>query len=191
MTFAPALPELCVPTVSGRVVNIVDPHPASIHIRDIAVGLCNTCRYAGQIEQFYSVAQHSVLVSLLVPPALAQHGLLHDAAEAYLHDLAPAVKFLVGPLYRPVEDRLQDVIYAAFGLSSLSESDKAIIKQADKHVAQAEMRSFRFASLGGDVCMTEEFEPVLALDPARARAQFMDRFNELLADRAGTKERYR
>lgn len=188
MTKAPAPHEFCVPTVSGRVVNIFEPKQASIHIRDIAVGLGNTCRYAGQIEQFYSVAQHSVLVSLLVPPALAQYGLLHDAAEAYLHDLAPAVKFLVGPLYRPVEDRLQDVIFEAFGLPLLPEADKALIKLADMRVAKAEMRSFNFESVGGERCMTEEFEPVIALDPVSARVQFMDRFNELRAESAGKTE---
>lgn len=173
-------PMHCVPTLSGSLVNILDPKADSIRMTDIAVGLGNTCRYAGQIEQFYSVAQHSVIVSRMVEGRLAPYGLLHDASEAFLHDLAPAVKELVGPLYRPVEDRLQEVIYAAFGLAPLSEVDKAAINRADKQVAIAEMHRFGLAGEALDGPLMAIADPVIAMDPSSAKACFKQRFSELL-----------
>lgn len=168
-----------VPTVSGERVNILEPRAEMIRILDIATGLANTCRYAGQIQQFYSVAQHSVIVSRIVPERLAPYGLLHDAAEAYMHDLGPAIKLMVGAVYRPVEDRLQDVIYQCFGLHPLGKEDKLLVKHADGEAALAEMSRFGIAGRSGNRMALASADPVVALDPVKARVGFLDRFSEL------------
>ncbi len=54
-----------------------------IDINDIAVSLSNICRFAGHLSHFYSVAQHAVLCSQLVPQEFAFEALMHDATEAY------------------------------------------------------------------------------------------------------------
>lgn len=173
--------RLEVPTLSGQRVNLLNPDPSTIKIVDISAGLSNCCRFVGQLANFYSVAQHSVVVSRIVHPRLALYGLLHDATEAYMHDLGPAVKNLVGSLYRPIEDQLQEVIFRAYGLPPLSAEDKAHLKWADRQANAAEIRHFGIAPaepllVGLDHMLDE---PIIPLDPRPARICFTTRFDEL------------
>lgn len=101
-------------TFTGRVVDLSAPRVEDIHLLDISRGLSHLCRFAGQLGRFYSVAQHSIMVSKLVDPQYAKVGLMHDASEAYMGDLSRNLKhhpLLEG--YRILEDRLQGVIYMA------------------------------------------------------------------------------
>jgi hypothetical protein len=169
------------PHFRGQRVNLLDPDPSTIKIVDISTGLSNCCRFVGQLAHFYSVAQHSVVVSRIVHPRLALYGLLHDATEAYMHDLGPAVKNLVGSLYRPIEDQLQDAIFRAYGLPPLSAEDKAHLKWADRQANAAEIRHFGIApaeplSVALDHMLDE---PIIPLDPRPARICFTTRFDEL------------
>lgn len=104
-------------TFSGLELDILNPHPDQISIIDIAHGLSNLCRYTGQTRFFYSVAQHSVLVATYLEkkygPAEAFAGLLHDASEAYMGDVATPLKKLL-PEYISLEHRLQMMINEKF-----------------------------------------------------------------------------
>ena len=75
-------------TASGKKFWTLNPIVDDIDIMDIAHALANKCRFTGHCKRFYSIAQHSVLVSQLVSDIYALEGLLHDAAEAYMPDLA-------------------------------------------------------------------------------------------------------
>src|SRR5881392_3435793 len=66
MDHAPPAPGPYLQTVSGRFVNPFDPDPEQLDIGDIARALANVCRFGGHCRSFYSVAQHSVIVSELV-----------------------------------------------------------------------------------------------------------------------------
>ena len=82
-------------TRSGRRLYLQNPNAGQIHIDDIAHGLAHQCRFNGQTNKFYSVAQHSVMVASILPPELRLAGLLHDAAEAYLGDSVQPLKELL------------------------------------------------------------------------------------------------
>ena len=82
-------------TFTGKHFYPLDPKPEDFDLVDIAHSLANTCRFRGHVRRFFSVAEHSVNVSKLaegIDPGAAVQGLLHDAAEAYLSDLASPLK---------------------------------------------------------------------------------------------------
>lgn len=84
----------------GRCFDLANPDPDMIDVQDIATSLSRLCRFNGHGRIYYSVAEHSVLVSMLVAKAIDDTGcidralslqiqlmaLLHDAPEAYLGD---------------------------------------------------------------------------------------------------------
>lgn len=104
-------------TYSGKIIDFDDIQKSEIDIRDIAHGLSNTCRYAGQCRSFYSVATHSFLLSSIAEDVeLAKYLLLHDATEAYMVDLPKPLKSMI-PKYEAIEAELQDHIFEFFGLA--------------------------------------------------------------------------
>ena len=52
---------------SGNYFDLQDPSASRFEVTDIAHALSNICRFTGHTRQFYSVAEHSVLCSYLVP----------------------------------------------------------------------------------------------------------------------------
>lgn len=103
-------------TYTGKKFYPLDPDPDSIDIVDIAHALSNTCRFSGHTKKFYSVAQHSYCVSLLCGEH-ALYGLLHDASEAYLHDISTPVKHSPEMYaYRDAEFWLQGMILVKYGI---------------------------------------------------------------------------
>lgn len=97
-----------------------DPDESVINIVDIAHATALNCRFNGHIHEFYSVAQHCVHAAELLLAQynsieLALAGLLHDASEAYIADLAsPIKKGIVG--YKQVEQKIQEAIYSKYKL---------------------------------------------------------------------------
>lgn len=123
-----------------------DPSPKDVSIEDIAWHLSMKCRYTGASTKFYSVAQHSVLVSLCVPRHLELAALLHDAAEAYLPDIARPIKdrFYVcfnEHVYRfdELEERIVDVIFNKFGVDVWM-YEHPEIEKADVRIGMTEKR---------------------------------------------------
>ena len=90
-------------TFTGRRVNPMHMEEADIDINDVAHSLALQCRFVGHCADFYSIAEHSILVagvvSNMTPSVEAEvfgntclAALLHDAAEAYLGDIARPIK---------------------------------------------------------------------------------------------------
>lgn len=107
-----------------------------IDIRDIAHCLSNACRFTGHCRFFYSVAEHSLNVAALLPEHKKLWGLLHDASEAYLADIASPVKQLL-PDYKKLEARLMTRIATKFNLPDKFWEDEEV-KFADWSQLKAE-----------------------------------------------------
>ncbi|CAR20947.1 conserved hypothetical protein; CPS-53 (KpLE1) prophage [Escherichia coli IAI39] len=107
-----------------------------IVINDIAVSLSNICRFAGHLSHFYSVAQHAVLCSKLVPEEFAFEALMHDATEAYCQDIPAPLKRLL-PDYKQMEEKIDAVIREKYGLPPVMSTP---VKYADLIMLATERR---------------------------------------------------
>ena len=106
-------------TISGQVIDLLNPHHLTIDIYDIARGLANKGHFGGHSPQFFSIAQHSLLVESLMDydaaPELKMAALLHDATEAYLPDMPGPLKVLI-PMFKECENKLAIEIFRKFDL---------------------------------------------------------------------------
>jgi 5'-deoxynucleotidase YfbR-like HD superfamily hydrolase len=117
-------------THSGRMVDPLKITAADVELDDVAQSLSHLCRFTGHTSAFYSVAEHSVICSCVAPKLLpaderfaplagfvARLGLLHDAHEAYLGDIAtPLKRFFPG--LDDVKARVDAAIFERFGLAT-------------------------------------------------------------------------
>ena len=171
-------------TYSGIYVNYIKPTVDQIRIKDIAQGLSNECRYAGQCKIFYPVGQHCVLASYLVPNYLAYEALFHDATEAYLKDLPTWLKLLL-PEYKVIEERFELIIREKFGLPLEEEErakNKRLIKEADYKLLATERRDL-MPKDGEDWVFLKGVSPlpvhIKPWSPKKARKKFLERYEEL------------
>jgi hypothetical protein len=141
-------------------------------IETIAQSLAFTNRYNGSIGT-YSVAQHSVLVSRQLPPELRLAGLLHDAPEAYLGDMAAPLKAYC-PDFVKLEKFYHDQLDAYFGI----ETRHPDVTLADRFMFNTEDRYFELG-------INTEVVPSYAINltvwsPERAKRRFLVEFDRCL-----------
>ena len=132
-------------TVSGRWVNPFEPDPAQLDASDIARALANQCRFGGHSRVFYSVAQHSVIVSRVVEERGGDvedvfAALMHDASEAYLGDMPHPIKHrsALGAAFREAEAGLEATIRERFKIKA----NVPEVKRVDRALLATERRTF-------------------------------------------------
>jgi len=183
-------------TSSGRLFWPLDPRADEVFMEDIAHALSNMCRFCGHCSSFYSVAEHSVRVSLLVEKwlrkkrrilgdirAAAIAALLHDAAEAYTVDLPRPVKInVVG--YADIENDVHAQISKRFGLDARFDD---IIKQADDVLLATEARDLMPPAPGTEwrPLQTPLDEKIMPWSPEDAKERFINRYYYLLREGIG------
>lgn len=165
-------------THSGKCFWPLDPRPDEVDIEDIAHSLSMRCRYGGHVTKFYSVAEHSVHVSMHVPQEFALWGLLHDAAEAYSADVPRPLKRNL-PDWKPIEAGIMLAVCRHFGLP---EVEPAIVKQIDFAMTTDERAALMKPCHRdwGDL-PPKVGAGIVGYTPPRARGLFLRRFAALRA----------
>lgn len=173
-------------TYSGRQFWPMDPKAEEIDIEDIAHHLAMQCRFNGATKSFYSVAEHCVIGSYLVPPEDAFEFLMHDAAEAYLGDLIRPMKnhSILGDEYKRIEAMAEKQVKIRFGLA---DEMPQTVKRVDTALCVIELaQGFHVPRRGdGDLeSLQMEKIPTLLFWPwYQAESAFLDRFEELSSSR--------
>lgn len=162
-------------TYTGKKFWFLNPTTDMIDIEDISHALSNQCRYTGHIKHFYSVAEHCVHVSQLTGTL---EGLLHDASEAYLTDIASPIKpYLTN--YKKLESRIMQEVANKFdfefGTDDMHDADRAQLKTEARHLLPSGgkdwLHHFPTRRVRGIIpkCWT----------PDQAKMRFLERFYEL------------
>jgi hypothetical protein len=128
--------ETWVATFTGKKLKPFDPSQAEIDIKDIAHSLSMMCRFNGHCSRFYSVAEHSILLSTLVSKPAAFYGLMHDAAEAYLSDIPKPIKMRL-PDAINIEDTIMKQICEKFNIP-VNDDIITEVKEADLRMLETE-----------------------------------------------------
>jgi 5'-deoxynucleotidase YfbR-like HD superfamily hydrolase len=153
------------------------PESSEFTIEDIAHGLSMTCRFAGHCGWHYSVAQHSVHVSNFVPKQFAYEGLMHDAPEFAVGDMAKPLKVMC-PDYTVIERRVEVAVFKRFNVRSPL---PVSVKEVDIRMLATEQRQLMKNRDDWDYTRGRapyDFQ-IPVWSPAEAKQQFLARFTEL------------
>ena len=118
-------------TYSGH---LFDYYAPVVCLEDVAHALSQTCRFGGHCTKFYSVSEHSVLVSRIVAgidPNLALPALWHDAHEAYSCDIPTPLKKVIGEPLQEIVDLIDEACAGLLGID-VALFKHPIIKAADQ-----------------------------------------------------------
>lgn len=152
----------CIRTYTGVYFNLVEPTIDMINIEDIAHSLSMQCRFSGHLKHHYSVAEHCVRVADDLPTIHAFEGLMHDASEAYIIDVARPVKLLLRD-YSGIENKIMLLIAQKFGFNW---PVAPRVKHIDDEILQWEWQRYMLWQWKG---WTQE----------EAEARFIKKFNQL------------
>jgi hypothetical protein len=161
-----------VQTYTGRFFYFTDPRPEDVVPEDVAWALARAPRFTGHtlgdVDEPYTVAQHSFLVSAGAEPppsadpaAFRFAALLHDAHEGYMGDLSTPLAWALGrDQVADLKAAIQLVIHRALGLPTILPSSwTAAIRVADRRALATERRDLMAPADWSDAFRSELLEP--------------------------------
>lgn len=166
-------------TATGGKFYPLDPRAEELCPIDIALSLSKQCRFAGHCVRYYSVAEHSVHVSRVLPPPLRLQGLLHDSTEAYVTDVIRPLKPYLTNL-APIEQGVWLKVAERWNLPVRLDP---LVKQADNAVLMAEREQIMFPT-EEDWSISEAPAPVTlqCWDPPVAARVFLAELSALTGE---------
>lgn len=161
---------------SGFAIDLLAPDATGMPIEDIALCLASQPRWGGAARPWYSVAEHSVLVSHLVAPKHAYDALMHDCEE-FLGDWpSPAKEMLGRDLVKQKIGPIKAALAAWFGFAP----EVAAVKRADLVAMATELRDLLPPSwIDWGHLPLPAVQKIVPVGPERAYALFLERYHEL------------
>jgi len=141
-------------TVSGSDFCPFKESMGKVDIGDIAWALAHQCRYNGHVDRFYSVANHCMVMARFFINKKnykdALEALMHDAAEAYVGDMAYPLKKLL-PQFTAIENRVQGYLLKELGLHEYTREHEGavyyvqspLVRKLDKRMIEHESSILR------------------------------------------------
>ncbi len=163
---------------SGKFYSYLYPEQNDWDIEDIALSLSHLCRYSGQVQKFYSIAQHCYLVSYAVDQKYALDGLLHDGVEAFMVDIPTPLKLLL-PDYKVLEKKHEAEMFKRFGLEFPM---NPAVHKADREMLVAEVRDMKSPHPHWDKLAGMDVSHIAHIDPwtsDKSRKMFLKRYYQL------------
>ena len=159
-------------TIYGGIhLDISNPDVSEITIEAIAHGLSMTCRWNGNTQHFYSVAEHCVVASNRAPKEHKLALLMHDCEESITGDIITPIKELF-PQLRDIESNIRNMLLHKFDITPY---DSEIVAKYDRE--QLEWERYNLI----------ENNYVIGLKPILARDLFLEKYykykkNEILCE---------
>lgn len=176
------LPDDCwIGLLSGAQMNYNAPEDSDVTLDDLASALSNICRFSGHLPCFYSVAQHLVNTSRIVPPELAFDALMHDTAEAFTNDLPTPLKWTL-PVFKVLEEKIEAAMADKFGFNYPYPPE---VKVADTEMLLLEKTYVKLDAQVWPMYDGIPFEhqkdkvDLKGWTPSRAKREFLKRYHEL------------
>jgi len=181
MDNTPALKDQWISLLSGGQFNYNKPEESDVTLDDLATALSNICRFSGHLPYFYSVAQHLVNTSRIVPVEYAFDALMHDTSEAFTNDLPTPLKWAL-PIFKELEVKIEGAMAEKFGFNFPYDP---VVKEADTNMLILEKLYVKkdmsvwpnYAGIEVDHLLDKvDLKP---WQPVRAKREFLDRFYQL------------
>jgi hypothetical protein len=167
-------------SLNGQKIIVDQPDFAVVDIRDIAGSLSKLCRWGGHCYDFYSIAEHGIRLSRLMPPDLKMVALLKDAPKAYVGELQRPTKRLPQMEgWRDLRDRWALAIGTAFKLGQGIRFPPALVREYDERLTHAERRDLLLPGDGrelANLAIARCVEPITPMAPAEAASLFVSCF---------------
>lgn len=163
----------------------LDLRPDDIDIEEIAHSLSNICRFGGHCKEFYSVAQHSVIVTDLLTSEFKLCGLLHDSTEAYCGDMVRPLKKSL-PEFERIETNIWTQIALKFGLPmylplEVQVEDARVLLMEKRDILVHHEQGWEFPQCQfPDLTIADS--KIFPIGPKEARDLFLTRFYEVISN---------
>ena len=169
-------------TFSGLSFDPMNLSVDSIDVIDIAHSLSLQCRWKGHCTRYFSVAEHSVLMSEVVSKEAALYALLHDLSESFIGDCPRPFKPLF-PNFKELEQQIRRTFDLKYGLEIPNKEIIEEIKCADlRMLATERYQNLRYTGIEWEIL--KDIKPYLIClgywSPDLAEYRFLARFKELM-----------